>query len=345
MTRPGRCTQRLQACTERAHLAAHTDTHGVRKCGVVVGAVAGRRLLVVELEVGSKRHSIMKEQARTSGMSAPSTQAQQKLSAPGLLPAQKQTLSTKSIIRTIVNVSMTVGNFFQSLLEFLGACCFLQRCERRKNKVEDERALSCCLRRRVRLLSFLPHSRVDLDGWPYLDMTHRLWFLAGCVARAAGSLVASNTETSDTGGTAQPRAGAKLSVEQQKQMLSSMYAAMWGFKLLVAGLVICILGLHGACCFFPNYKTSDAVCSCCLMLSIHPFGILCACWRTRVYTHPHAHTHTPTAYTHIAHTLKCTHRETHAYTYAHGHAHTNTHTHTHTHTHAHTRTSTQTHTH
>ena len=56
-------------------MAAHTDTHGVRKCGVVVGAVAGRRLLVVELEVGSRCYSIMKEQARTGGMSASGTHA------------------------------------------------------------------------------------------------------------------------------------------------------------------------------------------------------------------------------------------------------------------------------
>jgi hypothetical protein len=51
----------------------------------------------------------------------------------------------------------------------------------------------------------------------------------------------------------------KLSVEQQKQLLGSIYAAFWTFKIIAAGVVICILGLHGACCLFPNYKTSDAV--------------------------------------------------------------------------------------
>ena len=51
----------------------------------------------------------------------------------------------------------------------------------------------------------------------------------------------------------------KLSVEQQKQLLGSIYAAFWTFKIIAAAVVICILGLHGACCLFPNYKTSDAV--------------------------------------------------------------------------------------
>ena len=54
----------------------------------------------------------------------------------------------------------------------------------------------------------------------------------------------------------------KLSVEQQKLLLNGMYTAFFGFKMLVVCIVICILGLHGACCLFPNYKTSDAVYFC-----------------------------------------------------------------------------------
>jgi hypothetical protein len=54
----------------------------------------------------------------------------------------------------------------------------------------------------------------------------------------------------------------KLSVEQQKLLLNAMYTAFFGFKMLVVCIVICILGLHGACCLFPNYKTSDAVYFC-----------------------------------------------------------------------------------
>jgi hypothetical protein len=54
----------------------------------------------------------------------------------------------------------------------------------------------------------------------------------------------------------------KLSVEQQKLLLNAMYTAFFGFKMLVVCIVICILGLHGACCLFPNYKTGDAVYFC-----------------------------------------------------------------------------------
>lgn len=81
-------------------------------------------------------------------------------------------------------------------------------------------------------------------------------------------VAAGRTDGTAEEGATQPRAGdvKKMSIEQQKQMLNSIYAAMWGFKLCVAGLIICILGLHGACCLFPNYKTSDAVCYC---VSIH----------------------------------------------------------------------------
>ena len=50
-----------------------------------------------------------------------------------------------------------------------------------------------------------------------------------------------------------------LSIEQQKQLLTGVYAAFWGLKIFVAGIVVCILGLHGACCLFPNYRASDEV--------------------------------------------------------------------------------------
>jgi hypothetical protein len=100
----------------------------------------------------------------------------------------------------------------------------------------------------------------------------RLWFMAGqlAVCLAAGEGAAgreARAEVDGAGGVAHPpppsgrsagEAG-KLSLEQQKQLLNSIYAAFWGFKIIAAGIVICVLGLHGACCLFPNYKTSDAV--------------------------------------------------------------------------------------
>ena len=71
-------------------------------------------------------------------------------------------------------------------------------------------------------------------------------------ASAAGEASASATTSAEGG------APDKLSIEQQRALLKGLYGAFWGFKLLVVLIVIFILGLHGACCLFPNYKTSDA---------------------------------------------------------------------------------------
>jgi hypothetical protein len=105
-----------------------------------------------------------------------------------------------------------------------------------------------------------------------LRRAQQLWFI-GCLT--AGQVAASQAESA-AGAAASAGSGhepshpqgsdvKKLSIEQQKQMLNGLYAAFWGFKMFVAGLVICILGLHGACCLFPNYKTSDAVLHHCVM--------------------------------------------------------------------------------
>ena len=97
----------------------------------------------------------------------------------------------------------------------------------------------------------------------------RLWHVAGRLAAAAllmgHGIAASQAEPqADATGAAERSVGRssdpkKLSLEEQKKLLQGLYAAFWGFKMFVAGIVICILGLHGACCLFPNYKTGDAV--------------------------------------------------------------------------------------
>mmetsp|Transcript_19957 Transcript_19957/g.31240 ORF Transcript_19957/g.31240 Transcript_19957/m.31240 type:complete len:172 (+) Transcript_19957:321-836(+) len=44
----------------------------------------------------------------------------------------------------------------------------------------------------------------------------------------------------------------KLSVEEQKQLLQGLYAAFWSFKVFVGLIVVCILGINGACCLCPR---------------------------------------------------------------------------------------------
>ena len=88
-------------------------------------------------------------------------------------------------------------------------------------------------------------------GRSHISRCKGLWLLACAPAAAADTLQAAHTDAGED--------SAKLSIEQQRQLLKSLYAAFWGFKLFAVALVICILGLHGACCLFPNYNRSDAV--------------------------------------------------------------------------------------
>ena len=80
--------------------------------------------------------------------------------------------------------------------------------------------------------------------------------VAGAGGGQASGTAAASGEAPMAGST-----GAKtaLSIEQQRQLLSSMYAAFWGFKLVLVVIVVCVLGFHGACCLFPNYVSSDAM--------------------------------------------------------------------------------------
>lgn len=101
------------------------------------------------------------------------------------------------------------------------------------------------------------HPAAHVSGWKWFLWVK--WYLAGAAhlvalaGSAAGAASASATTSAEGGG--EPE---KLSIEQQRALLKGLYGAFWGFKLLVVAVVICILGLHGACCLFPNYKTSDA---------------------------------------------------------------------------------------
>ena len=93
-------------------------------------------------------------------------------------------------------------------------------------------------------------------GWRMMGAGLMAAAVAGAGGGEASGTAAASGEAPMAGST-----GAKtaLSMEQQRQLLSSMYAAFWGLKLVLVVMVVCVLGFHGACCLFPNYVSSDAV--------------------------------------------------------------------------------------
>ena len=108
------------------------------------------------------------------------------------------------------------------------------------------------LRPHPRTQLFVAAGMLESANGMHISRSNGLWLLVACApAAAVDALQAAHTDAGED--------SAKLSIEQQRQLLKSLYAAFWGFKLFAVALVICILGLHGACCLFPNYKRSDAV--------------------------------------------------------------------------------------
>ena len=43
-----------------------------------------------------------------------------------------------------------------------------------------------------------------------------------------------------------------LSADDQKRIMMAIYAGIGSFQLIVGGIVVCILGMHGACCLCPK---------------------------------------------------------------------------------------------
>jgi hypothetical protein len=86
------------------------------------------------------------------------------------------------------------------------------------------------------------------------------WTLYVCAAVLAAGGVSGADLAADTAADRGAGSGAavgasgkrELSIEEQKAVLGLLYAAFWSFKALAIAIVICILGINGACCLCPR---------------------------------------------------------------------------------------------
>ena len=50
-----------------------------------------------------------------------------------------------------------------------------------------------------------------------------------------------------------------LSSEDQRKIMMAIYAGIGSFQLIVGAIVVCILGMHGACCLCPKTEQQRLV--------------------------------------------------------------------------------------
>ncbi len=120
--------------------------------------------------------------------------------------------------------------FLILVLALNGACCLSPCCKMRRKYVEKRHqsnlqpivSISIWL-----LVSMLPHLAFADDATPDIEAK----------TKAIDHSIPQNIA---------------LSSEDQRKLMLAIYAGIGSFQLVVGAIVVCILGMHGACCLCPK---------------------------------------------------------------------------------------------
>ncbi len=116
------------------------------------------------------------------------------------------------------------------VLALNGACCLSPCCKRRRNNMEKRHqshiqpVVSTCM-------------------WLFVSMLPHL--------ASADDVVHENKANAKTSDKISPQ-NIALSADDQRKIMLALYAGIGSFQLVIGAIVVCILGMHGACCLCPK---------------------------------------------------------------------------------------------
>lgn len=147
----------------------------------------------------------------------------------------------KQIMRGVLGVmysaEILAGGIVVCILGINGACCL------------------CPRKDRDRLMSVLAAQRKAASSAPRTGK-HVLGGMAlmSCLAFAMATADARQRDGDKGEGSSADKP--KISEEAQRAILQGMYGTLWSFKIVFGGIIVCILGLQGACCLCPQSEQS-----------------------------------------------------------------------------------------
>jgi hypothetical protein len=147
----------------------------------------------------------------------------------------------KQIMRGVLGVmysaEILVGGIVVCILGINGACCLCPRKDR-----DRLMAVLAAQRKAGAAASSAPRtSKHVLGGMALMSCLTFTMATADALQRDGGDSSADK---------------AKISEEAQRAILQGMYGTLWSFKIVFGGIIICILGLQGACCLCPQSEQS-----------------------------------------------------------------------------------------
>ena len=136
--------------------------------------------------------------------------------------------------QTLIWVQILAAGFLVLILSMNGACCLTSCCNMRAKKVRLQ-------------TSFQP----TVVLWLTLAAQYQLLALASDVNEQSNV----NNEPKDH----KIPQNVALSSEDQRKIMMAIYAGIGSFQLIVGAIVVCILGMHGACCLCPKTEQQRLV--------------------------------------------------------------------------------------
>lgn len=145
----------------------------------------------------------------------------------------------RGILGVMYSMEIVVGGIVVCILGINGACCLCPRKDR-----DRLMAVLAAQRKAGGASSSVPRASKHVLGG---------LALISCLALAVATANdAGQGEGDDLGTADQP----KISEEARRAILQGMYGTFWSFKIIFGGIVVCILGLQGACCLCPQSEQS-----------------------------------------------------------------------------------------
>jgi hypothetical protein len=137
---------------------------------------------------------------------------------------EEKKLLMRGVLAAFYSAEVLVGALVLCIMAINGACCLCPRKDRR------------------RLVALLEAQRRRGAGQSASKSLVPLGF----------SIISLGMVAAESSGEKKKEGGSSLDEEAKKAVLASMYAGFWSFKIILGCIIVCILGIQGACCLCPR---------------------------------------------------------------------------------------------